>query len=103
MLLAEADAAGQIYWTVSVGSTINRAHQHRRTFSASHDGTNLPASQHDGPKSLLIAGEPGSAARTGNQRSFSLLMASDCHPYDKLALIYRALAVLCTVVVWLRQ
>lgn len=32
-LLAEADAGGQIDWTVSVDSTINRAHQH---------GTNLP-------------------------------------------------------------
>ena len=32
-ILAEADAAGQIDWTVSVDSTINRAHQH---------GTNLP-------------------------------------------------------------
>lgn len=31
-LLAEADAAGEIDWTVSVDSTINRAHQH---------GTNL--------------------------------------------------------------
>ena len=35
-LLAEADAAGQIDWTVSVDSTINRAHQH---------GTNLPRSE----------------------------------------------------------
>ena len=32
-LLAEADANGEIEWTVSVDSTINRAHQH---------GTNLP-------------------------------------------------------------
>lgn len=32
-LLAEADAAGEIDWTVSIDSTINRAHQH---------GTNLP-------------------------------------------------------------
>lgn len=32
-LLAEADAAGEIDWTVSVDSTINRAHQH---------ATNLP-------------------------------------------------------------
>ena len=32
-LLARADAAGQIDWTVSVDSTINRAHQH---------ATNLP-------------------------------------------------------------
>lgn len=32
-LLAQADAAGDIDWTVSVDSTINRAHQH---------GTNLP-------------------------------------------------------------
>lgn len=28
MLLAEADAAGDIDWAVSVDSTINRAHQH---------------------------------------------------------------------------
>ena len=34
-LLAEADAAGLIDWTVSLDSTINRAHQH---------GTNLPRS-----------------------------------------------------------
>jgi len=27
-LLAEADAAGEVDWTVSVDSTINRAHQH---------------------------------------------------------------------------
>lgn len=33
VLLAQADAAGEIDWTVSVDSTINRAHQH---------GTNLP-------------------------------------------------------------
>ncbi len=32
-LLAEADAAGELDWSVSVDSTINRAHQH---------GTNLP-------------------------------------------------------------
>ncbi len=32
-LLADADAAGEIDWTVSVDSTINRAHQH---------ATNLP-------------------------------------------------------------
>lgn len=39
-LLADADAAGEIDWTVSVDSTINRAHQH---------GTNLPrADPHTG-------------------------------------------------------
>jgi transposase len=32
-LLAEADAAGQVDWTVSVDSTINRAHQHATTLS----------------------------------------------------------------------
>ena len=35
-LLAEADAAGDIDWIVSVDSTINRAHQH---------GTNLPRAE----------------------------------------------------------
>ena len=35
-LLAEADAAGEIDWTVSVDSTINRAHQH---------ATNLPRTE----------------------------------------------------------
>ena len=33
MLMAQADAAGRIDWSVNVDSTINRAHQH---------GTNLP-------------------------------------------------------------
>lgn len=33
VLLARADAAGEVEWTVSVDSTINRAHQH---------ATNLP-------------------------------------------------------------
>lgn len=30
-LVAEADAAGEVDWTVSVDSTINRAHQHALT------------------------------------------------------------------------
>jgi transposase len=32
-LLAQADAAGEIDWMVSVDSTINRAHQHATTLS----------------------------------------------------------------------
>lgn len=36
VLLAQADAAGEIDWSVSVDSTINRAHQH---------GTNLPRAE----------------------------------------------------------
>ena len=32
-LVAEADAAGQVEWDVSVDSTINRAHQHATTLS----------------------------------------------------------------------
>ena len=32
-LLAEADAAGEIDWMVSVDSTINRAHQHATNMS----------------------------------------------------------------------
>ena len=32
-LLAEADAAGDLDWRVSVDSTINRAHQHATTLS----------------------------------------------------------------------
>lgn len=32
-LVAEADAAGEVDWTVSVDSTINRAHQHATTMS----------------------------------------------------------------------
>ena len=35
-LLSEADAAGEIDWTVSVDSTVNRAHQH---------GTNIPRAE----------------------------------------------------------
>jgi transposase len=32
-LVAEADAVGQVDWTVSVDSTINRAHQHATTMA----------------------------------------------------------------------
>jgi transposase len=32
-LIAEADAAGEVDWTVSVDSTINRAHQHATTLA----------------------------------------------------------------------
>lgn len=32
-LLAEADAAGELDWAVSVDSTINRAHQHATSMS----------------------------------------------------------------------
>ncbi len=32
-LLAEADAAGDIDWAVSIDSTINRAHQHATTLA----------------------------------------------------------------------
>ena len=33
LLLAQADAEGLLDWTVSVDSTINRAHQHATAFS----------------------------------------------------------------------
>lgn len=55
-LLAQADAAGEIDWSVSVDSTINRAHQH---------GTNLPR----GEKRTGEAQEPApeaSADATGS-------------------------------------
>jgi transposase len=37
-LLAEADATGEIDWTVSVDSTINRAHQHATTLARDTGG-----------------------------------------------------------------
>ena len=38
-LLAEADAVGQIDWTVSIDSTINRAHQHATTLPRDTGGS----------------------------------------------------------------
>lgn len=38
-LLAEADAAGDIDWSVSVDSTINRAHQHSATLARDTGGS----------------------------------------------------------------
>ena len=38
-LLVEADAAGDIDWSVSVDSTINRAHQHAATLPRDTGGT----------------------------------------------------------------
>ena len=52
-LLARADAAQEIDWTVSVDSTINRAHQH---------GTNLPREPRPvGPVSPAAAGVDAAA------------------------------------------
>jgi transposase len=41
-LLAEADAAGQLDWTVSIDSTINRAHQHATTLPRDTGGVVEP-------------------------------------------------------------
>jgi hypothetical protein len=38
-LLAEDDAAGEIDWSVSIDSTINRAHQHAATLPRDTGGT----------------------------------------------------------------
>jgi transposase len=38
-LLAEADAGGDLDWTVSVDSTINRAHQHATTLPRDTGGS----------------------------------------------------------------
>ena len=48
-LLARADAAGEIDWTVSVDSTINRAHQHATNLprEVKPDPTTEPASAPD--------------------------------------------------------
>jgi transposase len=43
-LLAEADAAGDIDWAVSIDSTINRAHQHATTLPRATGG---PAESHE--------------------------------------------------------
>lgn len=38
-LLAEADVSGDLDWTVSIDSTINRAHQHATTLARDTGGT----------------------------------------------------------------
>lgn len=38
-LLAEADAAGEVDWTVSIDSTINRVHQHAATLTRDTGGS----------------------------------------------------------------
>ena len=38
-LLAQADAAGELDWMVSIDSTINRAHQHSATLARDTGGT----------------------------------------------------------------
>jgi len=43
-LIAEADAAGEVDWTVSVDSTVNRAHQHATNISR----VERPAGVHTG-------------------------------------------------------
>jgi len=43
-ILAEADAAGEIDWAVSIDSTINRAHQHAATLARDTGG---PVGSHE--------------------------------------------------------
>jgi transposase len=38
-LLADADAAGDLDWSISIDSTINRAHQHATTLARDTGGT----------------------------------------------------------------
>lgn len=50
VLLAQADAVGEIEWTVSVDSTVNRAHQH---------GTNLPRGEKGAHEQGDLASQAG--------------------------------------------
>ena len=54
-LLAEADAAGEIDWTASVDSTINRAHQHS-TNSAGSNSQPATLARHGRPAPRLAQG-----------------------------------------------
>jgi len=69
VLLARADAAGEIDWTVSVDSTINRAHQH---------GTNLPREARLGeqPEEGLCEAGPSAAGIDTAAEQVSDLLAS---------------------------
>ena len=46
-LLAEADAAGEIDWSVSIDSTINRAHQHSTTLPRADPDTGGGVESHE--------------------------------------------------------
>ena len=46
-LLAEADAAGEIDWSVSIDSTINRAHQHSTTLPRADRDTGGGVESHE--------------------------------------------------------
>lgn len=48
-LLAEADAAGQVNWTVSVDATIARAHQHGTNTTRSEQHTGGASESHESP------------------------------------------------------
>ncbi|WP_396334245.1 IS5 family transposase [Arthrobacter sp. lap29] len=59
LLLAEVDATGDIDWTVSVDSTINRAHQHGTNLPPLHSG-NLRITRNRGLSLLITRGSlPG--------------------------------------------
>jgi len=46
-VLAEADAAGRIDWTVSVDATITRVHQHATNTSRPDQDTGGPVESHE--------------------------------------------------------
>ena len=47
-LIGEADARGEVDWTVSVDSTINRAHQHATNTTRSHTGGSIELQESGG-------------------------------------------------------
>ncbi|MBB4687990.1 hypothetical protein [Amycolatopsis jiangsuensis] len=59
-LLAEADAAGLVDWSVSVDSTIARAHQH---------ATNITRLTRGRRQGLLLADDPWASARPRDHRN----------------------------------
>jgi transposase len=96
VLLAQADAAGLVDWTVSVDSTINRAINAPTAHAAGHAaGGGRPVSyDHETYK-----------GRTVVERSFVRLKQwrGLATRYDKLAIVYRAAAVLAAAITWLRH
>jgi len=68
VLLAQADAVGEIDWKVSVDSTINRAHQH---------ATNLPRDGKSSPRTDEAGGEAAGPAGVDTVAGVVDLLAGD--------------------------
>ena len=113
-LVADADAAGELDWNLSMDSTINRAHQHTNTLRRTESVGGVAGAARTRSATGYAAARPADAPGLRPhrlprpQRHQAFLQRPQAMPrtrtrHDKLAVVYRGGVALRSVMTWLRQ